>query len=108
MTVITIHRDFGAQENKICHCFHFPPIYLPWSGRTRCYDLSFLNIDFNDKSEPVHAYGQWLYLRDIISSGGNSLKEMLEEHFANSLLKENLNQLIRKCVLAYDFQEIVN
>ena len=33
---------------------------------------------------------------------------MLEEHFANSLLKENLNQLIRKCVLAYDFQEIVN
>ena len=20
---------FGAQENKICHCFHFLPIYLP-------------------------------------------------------------------------------
>ena len=26
---ITICSDFGAQENKICHCFHFSPIYLP-------------------------------------------------------------------------------
>ena len=25
---------FGAQENKICHCFHCFPIYLPWSGGT--------------------------------------------------------------------------
>ena len=24
--VVTIHSDFGAQENKVCHCF---PIYLP-------------------------------------------------------------------------------
>ena len=22
--------DFGAQQNKICHCFHFFLIYLPW------------------------------------------------------------------------------
>ena len=21
--------DFGTQENKVCHCFHFFPIYLP-------------------------------------------------------------------------------
>ena len=25
---VTICSDFGAQENKICHCFHFFPIYL--------------------------------------------------------------------------------
>ena len=29
----------GAQENKICHCFHFFPFYLPWSDGTRCHDL---------------------------------------------------------------------
>ena len=23
MAAVTIHSDFGAQENKICHCFHF-------------------------------------------------------------------------------------
>ena len=28
MAAVTIFSDFGAQENKICHCFHFFPIYL--------------------------------------------------------------------------------
>ena len=38
--------DFGAQENKVCHCFHGFPIYLPWSDGTRCHDLCFLNVEF--------------------------------------------------------------
>ena len=29
MAAVTIHSDFGAQENSICHCFHFFLIYLP-------------------------------------------------------------------------------
>ena len=29
MAVVTVHSDFGAQENKVCQCFHFFPIYLP-------------------------------------------------------------------------------
>ena len=29
MAAITICRDFGAQNNKISHCFHCLPIYLP-------------------------------------------------------------------------------
>ena len=32
MATITICSDFGAQDNKIHHCFHFFPIYLPWSN----------------------------------------------------------------------------
>ena len=28
MAAVTIYSDFGAQENKICHCFHFSPFYL--------------------------------------------------------------------------------
>ena len=31
MAAVTICSDFGAQENKACHYFHFFPIYLPWS-----------------------------------------------------------------------------
>ena len=23
MAAVTVHSDFGAQENKVCHCFHF-------------------------------------------------------------------------------------
>ena len=30
----------------VCHCFHYFPIYLPWSDRTRCHDLSSLNVEF--------------------------------------------------------------
>ena len=26
---VTVCSDFGAQEIKVCHCFHFPPFYLP-------------------------------------------------------------------------------
>ena len=33
-------------QNKICHCFHCFPIYLPRSDGTRCHDLSFLNVEF--------------------------------------------------------------
>ena len=45
MASITIHSDFGAQKNKIWHCFHCFPIYFPWSDGTRCHDLRFLNVD---------------------------------------------------------------
>ena len=33
MAAVTICTDFGAQENKACHCFHCFPVYLPWSDR---------------------------------------------------------------------------
>ena len=32
-------------KNKVSHCFHCLPIYLPWSDGTRCHDLSFLNVE---------------------------------------------------------------
>ena len=33
-------------KNKVCHCFHCFPIYLPWSDGTGCHKLSFLNVEF--------------------------------------------------------------
>ena len=35
------HSDFGAQENKFCHYFHFISFYLPYSDGTGCHNLSF-------------------------------------------------------------------
>ena len=40
-----IRSDFGAQENKVCHCIHCFPIYFPWSDGTGCHDLRFLNVE---------------------------------------------------------------
>ena len=46
MAAIIICGDFGAQENKICHCFLCFSICLLWSDGTRYHDLSFLNVEF--------------------------------------------------------------
>ena len=45
MAAVTICRDFGAPQNKVCHCLECFLIYLPWSDGTRCHDLCFLNIE---------------------------------------------------------------
>ena len=46
MAAITTHSDFGAQENKICHCVHFSPsIYHEVMGLNAMI-LNFLNIEF--------------------------------------------------------------
>ena len=46
MAAVTTCSDFGAPPNKVCHCFHCFPIYLPWSDGTKCPDISILNIEF--------------------------------------------------------------
>ena len=32
-------------QNEVWHCFHCFPTYFPWGDGTRCYDLSFLNVE---------------------------------------------------------------
>ena len=39
-------RWLWSPQNKVWHCFHCFPIYFPWSYGTRCYGLSFLNVEF--------------------------------------------------------------
>ena len=48
MAEVTVCSDFGAQENKICHSFHFFPFYLWWSDGTDAMVLMFLNVEFQD------------------------------------------------------------
>ena len=45
-STVLVCSDFGAQENKICHCFYFFPLYLAWSDGTGCHDLSLWNVEF--------------------------------------------------------------
>ena len=40
MAAVIICSDFGAPQNKVCHCLHGFPIYLPWSDGTRYHYLS--------------------------------------------------------------------
>ena len=44
LAAVTICTDFGAQKNKVSHCFHCFPTYLPQSDGIGCHNLSFLNV----------------------------------------------------------------
>ena len=46
MASVTIYSDFGAQKNKVSHCFHCFPIYLPWSCGTDAMILVFWMLSF--------------------------------------------------------------
>ena len=46
MAAVTIHSDFGVQENKVCHRFQFFPYYLPWSDGPDAMILVFWKLSF--------------------------------------------------------------
>ena len=75
MAAVTVHSNFGPQENEVCHCFHCFHIYLPWSDRTcamilvfECWVLSqFFHSPFSFSSRgslvPLHFPPlAWCYL----------------------------------------------
>ena len=64
MAAITIFSDFGAQENKVSHCFHSFPIYLPWSDGVRCHDLCFMKVDF----KPAFSLSSFTFIKRLFSS----------------------------------------
>ena len=62
MAAVTVHSDFGAQENKVSHYFHFVPIYLPWSDGTRATMLAFFFLAVLGLcccSRALSSYGKW-------------------------------------------------
>ena len=65
MAAITICSKFGAQKNKVSHCFHCFPIYLPWSDGTRCHDLSFLNVEH---FKPTFSLSSFTFIKRLFSS----------------------------------------
>ena len=60
MAAVTICSEFGAPQNKVSHCFHCFPIYLPWNDGTRCHDL----IQRFLLTENTHTY-TYLKLRNL-------------------------------------------
>ena len=59
-------------KNKVSHCFHCFPIYLPWSDGTRCHDLSFLNVEF----KPTFSLSSFTFIKRLFSSSLSVIKVM--------------------------------
>ena len=64
MAAVTICSDFGAQENKVCNCFHCFPIYLPWDDGTGCHDLSLWMLSFM----PAFSLFSFTFIKRLFSS----------------------------------------
>ena len=64
MAAVTVHSDFGGQGNKICHCIHFFPFYLPWSDRTGCHYLIFWMLSF----KPAFSLSSLTLIKRLFSS----------------------------------------
>ena len=77
MAAVTICSDFGAQKNKVCHCFHCFPIYLSWSDGTRCHDFCFLNIEF----KPAFSLSSFTFFKRLFSSSSlSAIRVMLSAY----------------------------
>ena len=61
MAAVTICSDFGAQENKICHCFHCVSIYLPWSDGLDAMIFVFWMLSF----KPTFSLSSFTFIKRL-------------------------------------------
>ena len=62
MAVVTIHSDFGAPKIKSA-TVSFPPINLPWSYETGCYDRFFWMLNF----KPAFSLSSFTFIKRLFS-----------------------------------------
>ena len=97
MAAVTICSDFGAQKNKVCHCFHCFPIYLSWSDRTRCHDLSFLLVFWMLSFKLTFPLSSFTFIKRLFSSSSLSAIRVVSSAYLR-LLIFLLAMLIPACV----------
>ena len=82
MAAVTICSDFGAQENKVCHCFQFLPIYLPWSVGIGCHDHRFWNVEF----KPAFPLSSFTLIKRLFSSSSLSALRVVSSAYPRLLI----------------------
>ena len=73
VAVVTVYRDFGAQENKICHCFHFFPFCLPCSVGLDIMILVVWMLNFKS----VFSLSSFILIKRLFSSSSLSATEVV-------------------------------
>ena len=78
MAAVTICSDFGALQNKVCHCFHCFPIYLPWSDGTGpdAMTLVFWMLSF----KPTFSLSSFTFIKKLFSSSSLSAIRVVSSH----------------------------
>ena len=75
MATITIHGYFGAQENKICHCFYFPlSICLEiMAPDAMIFKVFFLMLSF----KPAFLLSSFTFIKRLFSSSLSAIRVVL-------------------------------
>ena len=82
MVAITICSDFGAPQNKVCHCFHCFPIYLPWSDGTGCQILVLWMLSF----KPTFSLSSFTFIKRLFSSSSLSAIRVVSSAYLRLLI----------------------
>ena len=81
MAVVTIHSDFGAQEYKVSHHFHYFPTYLTWNDGTRCH-LVFWMLSF----KPTFSLSSFTFIKMLLSSSSLYAKRVISSAYLRLLI----------------------
>ena len=88
MAAVTICSDFGAQKNKVWHCFHCLPIYFPWSDGTGCHDLFiFWMLSF----KPTFSLSTFTFIKRLFSSSSISAIRVFHSDCCKVIFRCKLN-----------------
>ena len=82
MAAVTICSDFGAQKNKVWHCFHCFPIYFPWSDGTKCHDLIFWMLSF----KPTFSLSSFTFIKRLFISSSLSAIRVVSSAYLRLLI----------------------
>ena len=82
MFAVTIHSDFWAQENTVCHFFHCSPIYLPWSDGTGCQDPVSWMLSF----KPAFSFSSFTFIKSLFNSTSISAIRVLSSAYLKLLI----------------------
>ena len=79
MAAVTICSDFGAQKNKVSHCFHCFPVYLLWSDGTI---LVFWILSF----KPTFSLSSFTFIKRLFSSSSLSAIRVVSSAYLRLLI----------------------
>ena len=93
MAVITICSDFGAQKNKVSHCFHCFPIYFHEVMGPDAMIFVFWMLSF----KPTFSLSSFTFIKNTYLEIGRVPTEMHYLHNRNALPPEAADLLSLKC-----------
>ena len=82
MAAVTIRSDFGAQENKICHCFHFPLSICHEVMRLDGNSLVFWMLSF----KPAFSLYSFTFIKRLFSSSWPSAIRVVSSAYLRLLI----------------------